>query len=94
MNLIYKGYFQYPSRLDVYFLIICIKGSFNVSVNLRDFTVEKGMAMVYTPECILQINESNGAVIGLLPLQNRFCKIFIDPKMIFSPLVNIQETPC
>jgi AraC family transcriptional regulator, transcriptional activator of pobA len=92
---IQKGYFQYPSRLDVYFLILCIKGSFNVSVNLRDFTIEKGMAMVYTPECILQINESNRAVIRTVAITESFLQsIHIDPKMIFSPLVNVQETPC
>jgi len=92
---IQKGYFQYPSRLDVYFLILCVKGSFNVSVNLRDFTIEKDMAMVYTPECILQINESNGAVIRTVAITESFLQsIHIDPKMIFSPLVNVQETPC
>ena len=92
---IQKDYFQYPSRLDVYFLILCIKGSFNVSVNLRDFTIEQGMAMVYTPECILQINESNGAVIRTVAITESFLQsIHIDPKMIFSPLVNVQETPC
>lgn len=90
-----KGYFQYPSRLDVYFLIICIKGDFEISFNLRDFKVKKGMALVYTPECIVQIHQTRKAVIRAVAITESFLQgIHLDPKKIFSPLVNIHETPC
>ncbi|NLA14916.1 MAG: AraC family transcriptional regulator [Bacteroidales bacterium] len=90
-----ENFFQYPSRLDVYFLIVCLEGSFDVSVNLRDFTVKEGMAMLYTPECIVQLHKTGKAVIRTVAISTSFLQdIHIDPNEIFSPLINIHETPC
>ncbi|HPX79823.1 MAG TPA: helix-turn-helix domain-containing protein [Bacteroidales bacterium] len=89
------NYFQYPSRLDVYFLIVCLQGSFDVSLNLRDFTVKEGMAMLYTPECIVQLHKTGKAVLQTVAISKSFLQgIHIDPNEIFSPLISFDETPC
>ncbi|HHV40195.1 MAG: helix-turn-helix domain-containing protein [Bacteroidales bacterium] len=87
--------FPYPSRLDVYFLIICLKGSFKVSLNLRDFTVHEGMAMLYTPECIVQLHKTGEAIIRTVAISDSFLQgIHTNPKEIFAPLISSKESPC
>ena len=88
-------YFKYPSRLDVYFLIFCIEGSFEVSINLNDYRLTKGMAIVYTPDSIMQIKNSSESVVRAVALTDAFLQgIQIDPQKIFSSYFNIYETPC
>lgn len=89
-----NGYFQYPTRLDIYMLIICVQGSFDVSVNLQEFTVKEGMAMAYAPECVLQMRHSRNAVLRAIAITESFLhEIRLDPNKGFSPLINCKEKP-
>ena len=88
-------FFAHPSRLDIYFLIICLEGSFKVSLNVRDFTIYKGMAMVYTPECIVQLHKTGRALLRAVAISHSFLQsIHTNPKEIFSPLIAAEEKPC
>ena len=88
------GFFIYPVRMDIYMLMICIQGSFQVSVNLRDFTVKEGMAMVYAPDYILQIRQHHNAVIKAVAITGSFLnEIRVDLNKIFTPLINCNEKP-
>ena len=46
---------EYPCRFHGYMAFFCIKGEFEVEINLKKFTIRKDSMFIYTPGNIVRV---------------------------------------
>lgn len=101
-----KGDFGYPCRLDGNVILFCIKGSINISVNLKEYKIQDDELIVCTAGDIINvarptINESGNWRIVMLTMSHKFAsELRLDFKSILnegilpleSPVIKVNET--
>jgi AraC family transcriptional regulator, transcriptional activator of pobA len=82
-----------PFRVNALAIISCIKGSFNASINLKKYKIEKNMCICNTPYNIFNIEDINDdAEIQIVAVSTSFIKE-VNIKNLSSLYINLQNSP-
>lgn len=92
--------FQMPVRLDAYLVIFCVAGKTRLSINMKEFTMEKDQIALLIPGCIGQVLDEptfkkvdNHYVI--LGMSRRYLTtLHLDLNRFFTEGTSLAESPC
>ncbi len=93
-------FLKYPCRSDAYIAIFCKSGGLNIEVNLRSYSITKGMLFVGTPGNIIKINKSEQdeniafEFIVVAISKEYLSSISFDFKKIFDDRLKLLTEPC
>lgn len=86
--------FDHPCRLDAFVLMLCIKGTAEIQINLRNYTVKAGMLALNVPENIIQISQPQNFVVYPIFISETFLrKINLELKEVLSLYMYIKSNP-
>lgn len=92
--------FKYPCRSDAYLAIFCERGSFDVEINLRRYSVTPNTFFVSTPGNIIKFIEPDMSKADqirfvLLAISKEYISsLSFDMKKIFDERINLLTDPC
>jgi AraC family transcriptional regulator, transcriptional activator of pobA len=88
--------FDYPTRIDLSVMAICLSGHAKVGINLKDYTLKKNDMIVITPDHIVQLYENTDDFSGLFfVLSHAFTdEIMVTLDMILPIFFYIKDNPC
>lgn len=95
-----KPRFLTPVRLDAYLLVFCIGGKVRLSVNMKEFTMEKDQIALVIPGFIAQVvdvdpehaQESHYVVIGMS--RRYLSTLHLDINRLFAEGSALSGSPC
>ncbi|WP_321517372.1 helix-turn-helix domain-containing protein [uncultured Bacteroides sp.] len=88
--------FDYPTRIDLSVMAICLSGYAKVGINLKDYTLKKNDMIIITPDQIVQLHEMNDDFSGLFFVLSH---VFMDEIMVTLDRIlpiffYIKNNPC
>lgn len=97
--------FNYPHRINTFFILICKRGGGKINVNLSEFEISENSIFINTPNNIIQLSQhcgqkTDGVVISFgeefareinFDVKN-LTPIFLKVKN--SPIINLSEREC
>lgn len=85
--------FKYPLRVNAYIFVVCSKGSFELTCNLRHYTVSPNTLLIYEPGNIIQLNTFEPGEMAVVMLKPEFLKkLNINIKKIVLNFQYFQES--
>lgn len=92
-----QGILDQIFELDVYFLVFCRKGSFDLEVNMQRLHISEDALLVNKPGNIIKVcscGEEEVSFLGLVLSRNYFASINIDYNRLFNASIGILTKPC
>ena len=89
-----------PARLDAYLLLFCISGSIRMSINMKEFDIEKNQMALFIPGYIGQLvgfdqSHKDDLHYMLVGISRRFLSLLhLDLNRLFSDGVLLLDSPC
>lgn len=86
----------YPTRLNAACFTICLKGSCEMSINLKEYKMSEGMMAIVLPDQIVQRGERSDDFSGLfIAVSNGFIEgVLPTMQQLFPLFFLIRERPC
>lgn len=91
---------EYPCRFHGYMAFFCIKGEFEVEINLKKFTIRKDSMFIYTPGNIVRVTnidpqekESVHFVVVAIS-EDLMSSTRFDFSKLYSESLRLLESPC
>lgn len=85
--------FKYPLRINAYIFVVCSKGTFELTCNLRHYTVSPNTLLIYEPGNIIQLNTFEPGEMAVVMLKPEFLKkLNINIKKIALNFQHFQES--
>lgn len=91
---------EYPCRFHGYMVFFCIKGEFEVEINLKKFTIRKDSMFIYTPGNIVRITnidprkkESVHFVVVAIS-EDLMSSTRFDFSKLYNESLRLLESPC
>ena len=89
-----RDLFLYPVRINAYAIVICSKGSINITSNLNHYTLREHMIYINLPGAILQVEASNDAEIFVTACEEEFInRIHVDLKLLTRLFLQVEQNP-
>jgi len=93
-------FFREPFKYSGYGVVYCTAGKFNVVINLREYSVEPGMMIVYTPGTIISfypdsdfpVDECRAVVVA--GSHSLISDIQIDLTKVYDETISVLGRPC
>lgn len=91
--------FQMPVRLDAYLMIFCISGRTRLSINMKEFTMEKDQVALLIPGYIGQVLDEGPHHAGnhyvILGMSRRYLStLHLDLNRFFTEGTTLMNSPC
>lgn len=92
--------FQMPVRLDAYLVIFCVSGKTRLSINMKEFTMEKDQIALLIPGCIGQVLDEPGIDrtdnhYVILGMSRRYLTtLHLDLNRFFTEGTTLADSPC
>ncbi len=91
---------EYPCRFHGYMVFFCIKGEFDVEINLKKFTIRKDSMFIYTPGNIVRVTnidprkkESVHFVVVAIS-EDLMSSTRFDFSKLYNESLRLLESPC
>lgn len=91
---------EYPCRFHGYMAFFCIKGEFEVEINLKKFTIRKDSMFIYTPGNIVRVTnidpqekESVHFVVAAIS-EDLMSSTRFDFSKLYNESLRLLESPC
>lgn len=86
--------FNYPCRINAYFIMICESGSADININLNEYRISENSILIHKPNNILQMigtNEARGYLLGFE--ENLLQQVDINVRGLGPVLLQVLEEP-
>lgn len=90
-----KNMFKYPTRIDAYAVLICLKGYISFQCDLDEYTLNDNMLFISTPNKIVQLKDLQLERFIVITFKQQFWEeLNIDIKNIAPFYQKVQQYPC
>lgn len=92
--------FKMPVRLDAYLVVFCVDGRTRLSVNMKEFTMEKDQIALLIPGCIGMVLEDESDLrkknhYVILGMSRRYLSMMhLDLNRFFTEGTTLSDSPC
>lgn len=92
------GILSDPCRFNCYMAYYCIKGRFQIEINLRKFDMYEGKLLIYIPGNIIRLNTvidtADSEFILVAASKNLVSSVRIDPSHQYEESMLVMTNPC
>ncbi len=90
---------EYPCRFHGYVAFFCLKGNFEVEINLKKFTITEGSMFIYTPGNIVRVTgidpkEKESVHFVVVAISEDLMSNSFDFSKLYNESLRLLETPC
>lgn len=87
--------FRFPTRINAFGIVLCSKGSIEITSDLRNSVIRTHDLFVSPPGSIIQANLTNEANVYFIFCEEEFLnRAHIDFKQLMHLFMDIRENPC
>ena len=89
----FPALFEQPIRINAYVIGFCTEGTAEVSINMRDYTVQSGALFMLAPGHLLQVHEQTGLRASIIFVSPEYyANMHLDTKQLMPLSVLVEKS--